>query len=96
MKCALWLLPLLAGIAGCPRNSNLNGPAELKPFQSAVELKSYLVDQYNNANRAAFGGLLAGLFGPMAAEARPTGRVTMPREVTRVRISRRKGSTRPT
>ena len=58
------LLPLLVvAVTGCPRQtaSKENGPAELKRFASASELKQYLTDQYQQTNRR--GGFLDGLFG---------------------------------
>ncbi len=63
----LFLPLLLVAVTGCPRQtaSKENGPAELKRFASASELKQYLTNQYQQANRR--GGLLDGLFGGGAA-----------------------------
>ncbi len=56
------VLPLvLVVVLGCPRRqAGQDGPAELKRFTSATELKQYLADQYNNRYG---GGLFGGLFG---------------------------------
>ncbi len=75
MKRALILLPLLVAIAGCPNKNAQLGPAELKLFTSATELKQYLVDQYRNdmQRSAGLGGLLGGVALPTSAGEADTG-----------------------